>query len=113
MPRSVTKMCWTLLGGAPGETRGNARGGGKAGEAVGGAEAALIFTITAPVAVVRGQDELLTLMPLALPFQKPLTQVLPQPETPRHKRSTTGKTFRRTFAAVSVAPARCILGPHF
>jgi len=91
----------------PGDACGQASGGGKAAEDAG---ATLICTITAPVAFVRGQDELLTVTPLALPFQKPLKQFLLQPDTARHKRSTTGKALRRTFAAVSVAPVRSILG---
>ena len=78
-----------------------------------GTEAAPICTITAPVALVSGQDVLLTVMLFVLPLTKPLAQKLPQPEAARQRRSTAGKTFRRTDAAVSVAPVRCILGPHF
>src|SRR5260370_15824427 len=138
MPRSVTKMCWPLfgnasgnalfgsasvnaprnapgnvLGNAPGDVSGDARGGGKAAESAGGAEAAPICTITVPVALMSGQDVLLTVTLLVLPLKKPLTQVWPQPAAARQRSSTAGKTFRRTDAAVSVAQVRCILWPYF
>jgi hypothetical protein len=59
----VTKICWI----APGDRSGD----GKAEEAVEGAEAVPSCTLTVPVAVVRGQDLLLTVTPLPFPFQKP------------------------------------------
>jgi hypothetical protein len=52
---------------APGDRSGD----GKAREAVEGAEAVPSCTLTVPVAVVRGQDLLLTVTPLPFPFQKP------------------------------------------
>src|SRR5260370_24052190 len=138
MPRSVTKMCWTLfgnasgnalfgsasvnaprnapgnvLGNAPGDVSGDARGGAKGAEFAEGTEAAPICTITAPVALMSGQDVLLTVTLLVLPLKKPLTQVWPQPETARQWRSTAVKTFRRTEAADYVAPVRCILVLNF
>src|SRR5260370_22871833 len=99
MPGSVTKMCWTLfvnapcnalfgraldnapgdatsnsLGDAPGEAGGDARGGGKAAGFAEGTEAAPICTITAPVALMSGQDELLTVTVHGLPLKKALAQ---------------------------------------
>jgi hypothetical protein len=59
----VTKICWI----PPGDRNGD----GKAAEAVEGAEAVPMCRITVPVAVVRGQDVLLTVTPLPFPFQKP------------------------------------------
>jgi hypothetical protein len=63
MPRSVTKICKTPSAAVSGDA--------KAAEPVEGAGATLICTITVPVALVRGQDVLLTVTPLPLPFQKP------------------------------------------
>src|SRR5260370_2312231 len=63
------------------------------------------------MAVLRGQDVLLTLTPLPLPFQKPLTQALPQPGTARESSSTAGKIFVGTMRAASISPARGILAP--
>jgi hypothetical protein len=57
----VTKICGTA----------DVGGEAKAAESVEGAGATLICTITAPVALVRGQDVLLTVTPLPFPFQKP------------------------------------------
>src|SRR5260370_22623900 len=113
MPGSVTKMCWTMfvngpcnalfgraldnapgdgnsnsLGDAPGEAGGDARGGGKAAGFAEGTEAAPICTITAPVALMSGQDVLLTETLLVLPLKKPLTQVWSQPGTARRGRRT-------------------------
>jgi hypothetical protein len=53
-------------------SRGDASGDGKAAEGAVGTKAALIWTATAPVALVRGQEVLLTATPLPFGFQKPL-----------------------------------------
>jgi len=114
MPRRVTKMCWTSLGGdsgeVPVETKGNVSGDGKGAEA---AEAVLMLMLanTVPGVLPSVQDVLLTPTLLTLPLKKPLKQPAPQPERARQRKSTTGRIIRRTFAVVSVAIARCILDP--